>query len=138
MGTKGMLRRTLLVLPLAAIARADAPRSLTGRLIRREGQPPLLEVNGKLVALDGEPETMQVLEDARLNGVELELIGRESASRFTVGPFYESKSMFVHRGGKRYTISYWCEICSIRTYTPGKCMCCQEETELSLQEYPPR
>lgn len=133
-----MLRRTLLALPFAAIARAAAFQSLTGKLVRRDGQPPLLEVSGRLIPLEGEPETMQVLEDSRLNGAELELIGRESANRFTVGPFYESKSMLVRRGGKRYTISYWCEICSIRTYTPGKCMCCREETELSLQEYPPR
>ena len=42
--------------------------------------------------------------------------------------------MLVHRDGKKYTISYWCPVCSIRTYTPGKCMCCQEETHLDLEE----
>jgi hypothetical protein len=130
-----MLRRTLLALPLAALAVRAGSESLRGRLM--EGA--VLDSGGRRVALEGEPETMAVLADARLVGADLELIGGFTApGRFAIGPFYQSKSMFVHRGGKRYTISYWCEICSIRTYTPGKCMCCQEETELSLQEFPPR
>jgi hypothetical protein len=31
-------------------------------------------------------------------------------------------------------ITYWCDVCSIRTYTPGKCWCCQQETTLDLRD----
>jgi hypothetical protein len=31
-------------------------------------------------------------------------------------------------------VTYWCEVCAIRTYTPGECMCCQENTELDLRD----
>jgi hypothetical protein len=111
--------------------------SLRGKLVQRDGTP-YLETGGKLVALEGEPESLEVLRDARLNGADLEVIGHSAApGKFTVGPFFESKSMFVHKDGKKYTISYWCEVCSIRTYTPGLCMCCRDETELSLQEFKP-
>jgi hypothetical protein len=52
---------------------------------------------------------------------------------FVVDPIHK-KAMFVVRGGKRLFVTYWCDICSIRTYTPGKCWCCQEETELDIRE----
>lgn len=91
-----------------------------------------------MVGVAGEPETLAVLNDDRLKGADLELLGTFAApDRFTVGSFYTSKSMIVHKDGKRYTISYWCPVCSIRTYTPGKCMCCQQETHLELEELKP-
>ncbi len=128
-----MLRRTLFALAWAALVRAAEKASLRGRL--HAGKKPAIEAGGKRIALEGEPETMEVLADQRLDGADLEVIGHYAApERFVVGPFYQSKSMFVHRAGKKYTISYWCSTCSIRTYTPGLCMCCRQETELSLQE----
>ncbi len=141
-----MLRRTLLWLPvmvpaaaLAARAAEAGPDTVRGKLARRPGKPPALETQEGLITLEGEPETLAVLGDDRLSGADMEFRGhRLSRDRFRIGPFFESKSMFVHRGGKMYTISYWCEICSIRTYTPGKCMCCQQETQITFQEYPPQ
>lgn len=107
--------------------------------MRRPGKPPALETSAGLVTLEGDSETVAVLGDDRLAGADMEFRGQRLApDRFRIGPFFESKSMFVHRGGKQYTISYWCDICSIRTYTPGKCMCCQEETHITFQEYPPQ
>jgi hypothetical protein len=29
-------------------------------------------------------------------------------------------------------VSYWCDICTIRSYTPGPCVCCQKDTTLDL------
>jgi hypothetical protein len=141
-----MQRRTLLSLlvlaPAAALkARAaDAgPDTVRGNLVQASGKPPALQIRDGSVTLEGEPETLAVLGDERLAGADMELRGhRLSRDRFRIGPFFESKSMFVHRNGKTYTISYWCEICSIRTYTPGKCMCCQQETHITFQEYPPQ
>jgi hypothetical protein len=31
-------------------------------------------------------------------------------------------------------VTYWCAVCAIRTFTPGICWCCREETELDLLE----
>ena len=45
-----------------------------------------------------------------------------------------TKAMFVYKDGKKSRITYWCDLCSIRTYTPGICMCCQQETQLDLRD----
>ena len=112
------------------------PESLRGKLVEHAGQPAIETADHKFVfPSSGEPETMAVLGDARLRGMDLELLGHFTApDRFAVGPFYTSKSMIVHKDGKRYTISYWCPVCSIRSYTPGPCKCCQQETHLDLEE----
>lgn len=108
---------------------------LRGKLVQHDGKPALETAERKLVFAEGEPETIAVLTDQRLEGMELELLGDFKApDRFAVGSFYTSKSMIVHKDGKRYTISYWCPVCSIRSYTPGKCKCCQQETHLDLEE----
>lgn len=129
----------ILVLLAVVCAAAEAQASLRGKLVQHEGKPPAIETaEHKLISVDGEPETLAVLKDERLAGADMELLGRYAApDRFVVGPFYTSKSMIVHKDGKRYTISYWCPVCSIRTYTPGKCMCCQQETHLDLEELKP-
>jgi hypothetical protein len=122
---------------LVSLCFSQTPAStLRGKLFQAEGKPPAIEVDAsKRVALDGEPETMAVLNDHRLAGEDLELRGDfKTPALFVVGSFYTSKSMIVHKDGKKYTISYWCPVCSIRTYTPGKCMCCQQETHLDLEE----
>ncbi len=118
---------------------AEQPASVRGTLVVTEGKPPALQTaDHKTVALAGEPETLEVLGDQRLNGADVELLGRfSSPDHFEVGPFYTSKSVIVHKDGKRYTVSYWCPVCSIRTYTPGLCQCCRQETELDLQELKP-
>ncbi len=38
--------------------------------------------------------------------------------------------MFTVKDGQLYRVTYYCEICHITTHEPGRCMCCQEETEL--------
>ena len=52
---------------------------------------------------------------------------------FRIDPIHK-KAMFVVRGGKPLVITYWCEVCAIRTYSPGKCQCCQEETALDPRD----
>jgi hypothetical protein len=124
----------------AAVSLAAPPQtSLRGKLVQPPGKPPAIETAGnKLVSVDGEPETLKVLSDERLAGSDMELLGRYAGpDRFIVGPFYTSKSILLHKDGKRYTISYWCPVCSIRAYTPGKCVCCHQETHLDLQELKP-
>jgi hypothetical protein len=116
---------------MAAWAQA-AKASLRGKL--RPGDTPALLVEGKEIALGGDKATMGVLGDARLKDADFEVRGEPAGDgKFQVDPIH-TRSMFVHKQGKRLMISYWCEVCSIRTYSPGVCMCCQDETALDLKE----
>ena len=134
---KVMGRRTLLFLlfGLPCLRAGGAGDSMEGELTKTaEGKPVLKTKDGRHIQLEGDHDTAGVVNDDRLKGSDLEVIGKLlSAHRFQIGPIHK-KSMWVHRNGKRYMITYWCDLCSIRNYTPGKCQCCQEETELSLQE----
>ncbi len=128
------MKRRLFIPALAGAARlfADEPTTtLRGKLIE---PAVLLDAAGKRIRLAGDGPTLGVLRDARVVGNDFEIIGRyQSPGEFTIGPIH-TKSMFVWKGGKRLYVTYWCAVCSIRTYTPGKCWCCQEETELDLRE----
>ena len=42
--------------------------------------------------------------------------------------------LFTLKDGKRFRVAYFCVICNIYQHEPGRCMCCQDETE--LQEIP--
>jgi hypothetical protein len=87
-----------------------------------------------MIALHGDDPTMGVLRDKRLDGVDLEAIGHfESPDRFEVDGIH-TRALFVHKDGKRLMITYWCDVCYIRTYTPGVCWCCQKYTDLDLRE----
>jgi hypothetical protein len=123
-----------LLLSLAAILAFAETSTLRGKLVQPEGKPPALEVSaGKQIPLDGDNDTLRVLGDKRLAGADLEIKGRQEGGRFIVDPIH-TKAMHVHRDGKSLTITYWCDTCAIRTYAPGLCWCCREETDLDLQE----
>jgi len=131
------LERRLFLLALPwAVAFADAPAktSIRGRLTERDGKP-ALELGGhRLVTLDGDAPTRGVLNDKRFAGADLEAAGHfTNPELFLVDPIH-TKALYVYKDGKRHTISYWCATCSIRTYSPGPCWCCQEETALDLQD----
>lgn len=99
-----------------------------------DGRPALRTSDGRLIYLDGDKPTLGVLHDARLQGTQFEAVGRFTApDRFEVLPIYK-RAMFVHRDGKRLMVTYWCDVCGIRSYTPGPCWCCQQETQLDLRE----
>jgi hypothetical protein len=118
----------------ALLAFAAEPSTLRGKLVQPDGKPPAIETGGgQTVALDGDKDTMGVLKDKRLAGADLELKGHREADHFVVDAIH-TKAMHVHRDGKRLAITYWCDTCAIRTFTPGICWCCQEETNLDLRE----
>ncbi len=123
---------------MAACALAsDVPGiSIRGKLTRSPDKQPALDPgNHKLIYLKGDHDTMDVLNDERLAGADLEAIGHfTEPDHFTIGPI-TSKSMFVHKDGKRLMITYWCDVCYIRTYSPGKCVCCQKYTDLDLRDH---
>lgn len=126
-----LTRRSLALLLAAAAALRAASERLRGVL--RPG--PFLETRqGRRIPLEGDTETSAVLRDHRLAGFDVEAVGQWQANgAFRIEPIHES-GLFVFRDGKPMLVSYWCEVCSIRTYAPGKCMCCQEETALDLQD----
>ena len=106
--------------------------TLRGKLM---GPATVLTSDGRRIHLTGDVSTEGVIKDARVIGNEFETIGTfKSPGEFEIGPIH-TKSMYVLKNGNRLFITYWCEVCSIRTYTPGKCWCCQENTELDLREH---
>jgi len=109
--------------------------TVRGTLRQPEGKPPAIETAAhKLIWLDGDEPTRGVLNDKRLAGFDLEAKGHFTApDKFLVDPIH-TNAMFVHKDGKLKVITYWCDLCSIRTYTPGLCWCCQQETTLDLRD----
>jgi hypothetical protein len=128
-GVSSFLRRAL-----AATNQAGG-ESVRGKLVQHGDGPATLDTpDGRTVALAGDAESQKVLHDPRLGGLELETLGHfTSANQFTLGPFYD-KNMFVIKDGRRLRITYWCDICAIRTYAPGPCVCCQKWTDLDLRD----
>jgi hypothetical protein len=124
----------LLALALASVFAESGSETLEGKLLVREGKPALATAGRGTVALEGDEPTRKVLNDKRLDGVELKARGHFVApGRFAVDPIH-TRAMLVRKDGRLKLITYWCEICSIRTYSPGECWCCQRETTLDLRD----
>jgi hypothetical protein len=128
-------RLFLLLASLLARAASVPGLSIRGKLTRSPDQKAALEVSpNKLVLLEGDQATAGVLNDQRLWGTDFEAVGHlNSPDHFEIDPIH-TRSMFVHKEGKRLMITYWCDVCYIRTYTPGTCVCCQKYTDLDLRE----
>ena len=126
----------ILALATAALA-ADTQPTVTvrGKLAVHEGQPATLETTDhKTVSLDGDETTRKVLGDQRLNGFELQVKGHYTApGRFQIDPTH-THSTLVNKDGHLKMVTYWCEVCAIRSYTPGLCVCCRDETTLDLRD----
>ena len=115
----------------AARLRAAGTAGLRGKL--KAGRPATL-VAEKSVVLSGDEDTKGVLGDKRLDGTDFEVVGHfTDPEHFEVDKIH-TRSLFVHQGAKRLMVTYWCDVCYIRTYTPGICWCCQKYTDLDLRE----
>lgn len=114
---------------------APSPITARGKLIVREGQPAELQTaDGKTVELDGDESTRKVLGDSRLNNFQVEARGHFTApGHFLIDPIH-THALLVRQDGKLKMVTYWCDTCSIRAYTPGPCVCCQRETTLDLRD----
>jgi len=132
-----MRRLAIVTLCLAMCATATTVPgiSIRGKLTNTPDKQPALDPGDhKPISLTGDDATVAVLQDERLAGADFEAIGHfESPGHFMIDPI-TSRSMFVHKNGKRLVVTYWCDVCYIRTYTPGKCVCCQKWTDLDLRE----
>ena len=118
---------------LAVARAAGASNGLRGRL--RAGATPAIEDgSGKAIQLTGDDDTKRVLGDSRLDGTDFEVLGHHTdPAHFDVDKIH-TRSLFVHQDGKRLMVTYWCDVCYIRTYAPGICWCCQKYTDLDLRE----
>ena len=132
------MKLCLCLMALASVlAAADNVKTetLRGKLIIRADQPPVVEMaDHSRVLLDGDASTRKVLHDERINGFEMEARGHYTApGHFTIDPQH-TRALLVHDHGHAKMVTYWCDVCGIRAYTPGPCVCCQAETELDLRD----
>ena len=120
-------------LALAVTLTASSPvaeQVLRGHIRQVPGKPSVIELaDHKTYIVSGDDFTKAQMTDPKLNGREIEIQGQLGQP----GQF-EATHLYTIKDGKRYKVTYWCDICSIRTHMPGRCMCCQGETE--LQELP--
>ena len=132
-----MTRRVLISAFTAVLSELAAVPGLglRGKLVQTDGHAPAIETaGGKRVQLHGDEPTMGVLADKRLAGTDLEAVGHfDSPGKFEIDPIH-TRALFVHKDGKKLYVTYWCEVCYIRTYTPGICVCCQKYTDLDLRD----
>ena len=105
-------------------AAAQAPQPAETGLFVTEG--------GLRHTVTGDEYTMGQLHDRRLAGRLWELHGTPGpGGRFVVD------KLFTIKDRQRFRVTYFCVVCNIRTHAPGRCMCCQDETELEeLPEKP--
>ena len=131
-----MLRRTFsqLLLFSAALPGQTSGKIARGKLMEAPGgKAALKSPEGKIIYPTGDAATEGVLHDQRLSGMDMELTGHfDGPDHFIVDPIH-TRSIFVYKDGKRLMVTYWCDVCALRFYTPGKCWCCQEETHLDLR-----
>ncbi len=110
--------------PPAASAGGESIRGQLAQPV--EGRPlQLITTAGRAVELAVDELLERTMRDPQLAGRTWEALGREAAD----GRF-EVNRAFTVKDGRRYRVTYYCEICHITTYEPGRCMCCQEDTEL--------
>jgi hypothetical protein len=126
-------RRFSLLLLSAPLLAADATGSALRGKLQTGAKPVLILPGGRQVALTGEEDAMKVLADDRLNSADFEVIGKLTADRLTIAGMHQ-RPLFVYKNNKRLYVSYWCDVCAIRTFAPGKCVCCQKYTDLDLRE----
>ncbi|HKT12630.1 MAG TPA: hypothetical protein VJW77_12480 [Terriglobia bacterium] len=116
--------------PARAADTQNAQQTLQGKLLMIQGTGPVVKTAKKQVPLAGRYQYIfQTLEDKRLQNDEVRLKGEYQAD----GNFQVDNIFTIHHG-EVYRVRYFCETCNIEGQGPGRCVCCQQPTE--LQEVP--
>lgn len=132
---------SLLLVPAGALTAAEVgtkhapPGSVAvrGMLEAPDAESAALRLSdGSLVHLHGDEQTEKVLHDDRLKGLDFEVVGRRGADGSLTALPIHLAALFVYEKGKRLRVTYYCDVCAIRTYSPGICMCCRQETRVDL------
>ena len=128
-----MFAAIIVSLPLTANSQAPVargPARLDGKLITSAGKPPVLKTAKQEYPLTATTTyVLHTLQDNRLGGREIQVQGTLGR-----GGTFEVSKFFTVRDGKLYRVRYYCETCNIVALEPGRCVCCQQPTE--LQEIP--
>ena len=128
----------LLALAVCSLSAADKPKTETvrGKLVTGSGQAPAIETpEHKIIQLDGDQPTRKVLHDPRVNGFDVEVHGHfTGADKFEIDGQHTHALLVHDHDGKLKLITYWCDVCYIRAYAPGPCVCCQRETTVELRD----
>ena len=130
----------LLIVAAGCLSAADKANTgakaetVRGKLVVRAGQPSWLETDDhRLIALDGDQPTRKVIHDPRVNGFQVNATGHFTApDKFLIDPQH-THALMVRESGVLKMITYWCDVCFIRAYAPGPCVCCQREATLELR-----
>jgi hypothetical protein len=128
-----VILRNLLFLALASAAFAQTS-SLRGKLVQRTGEDPAIETAGHRIAIKADEDTLKVLSDERLANADVELLGQAKDAGLFIVAGTHLHPVSVWQNGKRLYVTYWCDVCYIRTYVPGNCWCCQKYTLLDPRE----
>jgi len=120
--------------PAVMLAASLPGLAVRGKLGTNAAHQPVLIQGGKQILLTGDGPTQAILNDERVQGSDFEAVGHFTApDHFEIDPIH-TVAMYVYKNGKRMKITYWCDVCYIRTLAPGTCVCCQKYTDLDLQD----
>lgn len=125
---KALALLALFSLPILADSPAEEQVVIRGQLLAVESEDAdhrLKSDDGKIWNLLVEKDAFHALHDPKLAGRTWEFVGHPLE-----GDQFEVRKLFTIKDGKRFNVTYYCEICHIVSYRPGRCMCCQEDVEL--------
>lgn len=129
----GIAMLLALVCGLPAVAQVHPAGALAihvGKLATLSGPGLVLQDGKQELKLSARTSyLLHTLQDKRLTGKEVRLEGNMKAD----GTF-EVDHFFTVHDGKVFRVRYYCEVCNIEALEPGRCVCCQQPTE--LQEIP--
>jgi hypothetical protein len=115
---------------LRAADTQNSQKTLQGTLLFIQGTGPVVKTATKQVPLAGRYHYIfQTLEDKRLRNDEVKLEGE-----FVADGNFQVDNIYTIHHGELYRVRYFCETCNIVGLGPGRCVCCQQPTE--LQEVP--
>jgi hypothetical protein len=114
----------------AKAADVQGQQTLQGKLLFVEGTGPVVKTATREYSLAGRYHYIfQTLGDKRLRNDEVRLEGK-----FLADGNFQVDNIFTIHHGEVYRVRYFCETCNIVGLGPGRCVCCQQPTE--LQEVP--
>ena len=110
-----------------AVTCAASDGALRGRLA-----PPVADEPLKLVTAEDAAVELVLVESMELTMRDPQLAERlwEVRGRRLDDGRYGVDKIFTVKDGELHRVTYYCEICHITTHEPGRCMCCQADTDL--------
>jgi len=104
----------------------DGEQVLLGGVLQTPGQTPEFRSDGKVYHLTARSDyILKTLADKRIADRQFRLEGKlQPDGSFEIDRFYT-----IHQG-KLFKVRFYCDTCHITYVEPGKCVCCQGDTEL--------